>query len=336
MEKIIRSICLFTDNPSDKSINKINQIADVLSNNDFIIQTKRLCSPISIKNLNKKINNPEIYLSIGTLKYNKALHQLKDFFDAPNTSFNIDLTKELLNINNIKILFEIIKNKPEKTFNFTYTFNNPPSSPYFPSAQYIRNGFSIGLQPTNLSKGCSSLEEWLNNTKLVWREIYKLFKDDDKFLGIDSSIASLFEKDGSLVKFIKKINKNFSDSTTTDIYLKITDFIKNENPKPVGLCGLMLPCLEDFVLASEYEKGNFSIERDIYLSLHCGLGVDTYPIGVNEKPGRVLEILNLLQKLSNKYNKPLSARFVSDGEVKIGEKTNFKNQYLKDVKIRPL
>ena len=98
----------------------------------------------------------------------------------------------------------------------------------------------------------------------------------------------------------------------------------------------MYPCLEDFELADEYEKGNFSIERNIYLSLHSGLGIDTYPIGIDEKPERVLEILQLLQNLSNKYKKPLSARFVSDGKAKIGEKTDFKNQYLKDVTVRPL
>ena len=98
----------------------------------------------------------------------------------------------------------------------------------------------------------------------------------------------------------------------------------------------MFPCLEDFELASEYEKGNFPIERNIFLSLHSGLGIDTYPIGIDESKDRVLEILSLLQGLSNKYKKPLSARFVSDGKARIGEKTDFKNQYLKDVVIRRL
>ena len=48
------------------------------------------------------------------------------------------------------------------------------------------------------------------------------------------------------------------------------------------------------------------------------------------------QILKLVQSLSNKYGKSLSVRFVSDGKSKIGMKTNFKNQYLKDVVIRPL
>ena len=98
----------------------------------------------------------------------------------------------------------------------------------------------------------------------------------------------------------------------------------------------MLPCLEDFELADEYEKGNFSIERNIFLSLQSGLGIDTYPIGIDESPKRVLNILKTIQSLSNKYDKPLSVRFVSDGKAKIGNRTSFKNKYLKDVIIRKL
>ena len=116
----------------------------------------------------------------------------------------------------------------------------------------------------------------------------------------------------------------------------ITEFIKKENPRPIGLCGLMFPCLEDFELAEAYERGDFDLERNLFLSLHSGLGIDTYPIAINESPERVLDILRLLIGLSNKYKKPLSARFISDGKAKIGEMTKFGNQYLKNVILRKL
>lgn len=97
-----------------------------------------------------------------------------------------------------------------------------------------------------------------------------------------------------------------------------------------------MPCLEDFELAKEYELGNFSVERNIFLSLHSGLGIDTFPVGIDEDLKRVTQILQLIQKLSNKYQKPLSVRFVSDGKAKIGDKTDFQNQFLKDVTIKKL
>jgi hypothetical protein len=131
-------------------------------------------------------------------------------------------------------------------------------------------------------------------------------------------------------------NRDFSRSVTTDVYLRIARFIHEANPKRVGLCGLMFPCLEDFELAAEYEQGNFPIERNAFLSLHSGLGIDSYPIGVDERPERIVEVLTLVQGLSNKYMKPLSARFVSDGKANIGQLTHFGNPYLKDVVVRPL
>ena len=98
----------------------------------------------------------------------------------------------------------------------------------------------------------------------------------------------------------------------------------------------MFPCLEDEELAKEYEKGMFSIERNLFLSLHSGLGIDTYPIGIDEDPQTILNILRLTQDLSKKHNKPLSIRFVSDGRARIGEKALFNNPYLYDVSIRSL
>jgi len=248
----------------------------------------------------------------------------------------LDLTNKNITTEHADVLFKIIKNKPDNTFRFTYGFNLPVSSPYFPSAKFGQKGFSIGLQSTDLSLDCKNIAEWLENIKAVWEEMDLILKPIDGYLGIDSSIAPLFQGSSSLVNFIKRLGLDFSHSATTDIYTTISKFIKENNPRMIGLCGLMFPCLEDFELAEEYEKGNFNIERNIFLSLHSGLGIDTYPVAVNQNKERVVEILKLVQQLSNKYKKPLSARFVSDGKAKIGEKTDFKNQYLKDVIIREL
>ena len=160
--------------------------------------------------------------------------------------------------------------------------------------------------------------------------IYVLIKD---FQHITSEGVILFLKIGT--KIDRKDGDEYVISQARKEF-RIKSVIVENNPKPAGLCGIMLPCLEDTVLADEYEKGNFSIERNIYLSLHSGLGIDTYPIGIDESTEKILEILKLLQALSNKYSKPLSARFVLDGKARIGEKTDFKNAYLQDVVVRRL
>lgn len=337
INKIVRSICYFTDDPSGKTVDRLNAISDVLTKNLFIVQTQRICTSLKdITKLQKLIPDEHMYLSIGTIKLNNMRSYLDSFLVAKNVSLNIELAKEKIDSKCTDLLFDIIKRHPEKTFLFTFVFNNKHSSPYFPSANYAQNGFSIGLQPTDLSTNCVSLESWFQNMATSWQEIDALFSTDSDFLGIDSSTAPLLGDTGSLIGFMRRLEVDFSSAVITPFFLNITDFIQNHNPKPVGLCGLMIPCLEDSHLAFEYEKGNFSIERNIFLSLHCGLGIDVYPIGIDENKKKILQTLQLIQGLSNKYQKPLSARFVSDGKAKIGDKTHFQNEFLQDVTIRPL
>jgi hypothetical protein len=318
-------------------LTQLHEVAARLAAAGYSIQTQRLCTTRpALKRIDTSMAEANLFWGVGALDLDTARQQLHDT-DAPqNVSFHLDLTTAHLDASHVEFLFEIIHQVPAKTFNFAYVFNNRPSSPFFPSARYARDGFAIGLQPTDLAAGCTTLDAWLGHMQRVWEEIDTLFRDDPEFLGIDASVAPLFTGPSSLIHFIKRLGMTFAESCLTDVYLAITDHVNTYNPRPIGLCGLMFPCLEDFELAAEYAAGRFPVDRNLYLSLHCGLGIDTYPIGIDEHPQTVLRILRLLQRLSNRYDKTLSARFVSDGQAKIGTRTHFGNPYLKDVVIRPL
>jgi hypothetical protein len=336
--KIIRSICYFTQNPDDDTIKKLGEIEALCIKSGYDIQTKRICSPDKegIFALDQKNTDGKFLFSLGSVGKNNILSYISLFANTKKVSFNYDLTDEGVTTSDVQILFDIITRFPAKTFNFTYTFNNSPSSPFFPSATFEKEGFSIGLQLPDLAQHCISLTEWLMGINEVLVELANMFKNNPEFLGIDSSVAPLYTGKSSFIYFIKRISSDFAHSVLTSTYVQISQYIKSHNPKPVGLCGLMFPALEDFELAAEYERGNFPVERTIFLSLHSGLGIDTYPIGIDEKKEKVLEILQLIQALSEKYKKPLSVRFVSDGKANIGETTQFNNQYLKDVRVRAL
>lgn len=334
--KIIRTICAFTDSPSVETIQNLKHLQEKFEAAGYLVQTIRIATnQQDFLKVRQDIRDEEIRLSIGKVTIDEAEALLPNFHVSKNVNFNVELSQTEISDRHVNLLWEIIRGNAANTFNFTYLFNSVPT-PYFPSAIYSKNGFAVGLQPTDLSEDCSSLQEWLEVLKTTWLEITELMQDEPDFLGIDSSIAPLFEGNSSLINFVKRLGYAFPQSTTTNIYTTITNWIKTENPRPYGLNGLMMPCLEDFELADEYAKGEFSIERNIYLSLHSGLGIDTYPIGIDENRERILEILQLIQALSNKYQKPLSARFVSDGKAKIGDQTDFQNQYLKDVVVRKL
>jgi len=334
-ERIVRTLCYFSDAPGAAVAERLHELGTRLTEAGFTVQTRRLCGTAgSLASLNALCSD-HLPGCLGTLDRKAAHHCLDDFLDSPYLFMNLAPDGEVLE-DDVGLLQRILRERPAKTFQFTFTFNNAHSSPYFPSAHRHCDGFSLGLQPVNLAEGCSTLAPWLDHMRHAWEQLCSLLDTENDFLGIDSSVAPLGGGAGSLVRFIRHLHGSFRASVTTDTWLRITTFIQEHNPRPVGLCGLMLPCLEDNILAEEYEAGEFSVERNLFLSLHSGLGVDTYPIGMDEKPERILEVLRTLQGLSNKYQKPLSARFVSDGRARIGEKTAFSNPVLRDVVVRPL
>ena len=317
-------------------LSRLDELSQKLQHAGYEVQTLRICtSAASIGELDQAFARKDLFLCAGTLSREAAQEQLPDFLQAGNTSFNLGIPGEVKS-GDVEILHRIIENAPAKTFQFSYTFVNPGNTPFYPSAHAVQNGFAVGMQPTDLSKGCLNLSLWLERMKACWQELTELLAPEPGFLGIDTSVAPLGEGHGSLIHFLERLGYPLGKAVTTDLFTRISNFLKTANPRPVGLCGLMFPCLEDTGLADAYEKGEFPIERNLFLSLHSGVGIDTYPIGIDESPERIRQILNLLGALSYKYQKPLAARFISDGKAKVGEMTDFQNPYLQDVVLRPL
>lgn len=336
-DRIVRTICLFAQDPGPGAAEKLRHLRLKLSEAGFQTQTLRVCSPGSDpEGLVRAVADQEVLLSLGTVDFAAAQRLHPAFCRSDRVSYNLDLSSGPITVEHARLLFQLIDSCPSNSFLFAYTFNDPPSSPYFPSAQFQQDGFSVGLQATNLAAGAQTLDQWLDAMEAAWHELDLLLGGEPGFLGIDSSVAPLYRGDSSLVNLVRRLHGDFDRSCTTDTYLRITQALRRRNPRPLGLCGLMLPCLEDFELAEEYQAGRFSLERNLFLSLHCGLGIDTYPIGIDEAPERVTEVLRLVQGLSQRHAKPLSVRFVSDGKARIGQRTDFRNQYLADVVVRPL
>lgn len=309
----------------------------------YEVQTLRLCSPHlcagQLPTLGE--NLPLLLCSWGTLDMAAADFESRvaDWWSSDDALFfNINLQAEPTRAH-VDFLMETLKRRPLKLFHFAYTVAAADNrSPFFPSAHSEREGFAVGLQTTDLAVGAATLGDWLERKRAVWAEIIELFGAENDFMGIDSSVAPLFENGSSLFEHLARWYPNYSMSrlATMPIFTQITNFIKTQNPMPTGLCGLMLPCLEDFALARHYDNGDFDTERNLYLSLHSGLGIDTYPFGIDQDAGRMLEVLQLLYALGTKYKKPLSVRWISDGISKIGEQSRFENQFLLDAKIRAI
>ncbi len=332
MAKVVRSLCYFAEKFVPDVQKRLQTLALCLEESGFSVQTLRVCCPgDTFCAVADNAIGENLFVSVGKVNFEQLLQQKQDFFVSKNISCHVELAQDTLRQGHADFLMAMAHEAPHKLFQFAYTFNNTHSSPFFPSAAYERAGFSIGFQSTDLAEDAAGLEDWLQRQRQMWVEVEALLAEEQDFLGIDSSIAPLGGDAGSLLRHLKAWGYGFAASKLSDIYLQMTAFIKQQNPKPVGLCGLMLPCLEDFALADEYVRGQFSLQDNLFLSLHSGLGVDTYPFALNEKPERILNLLKLVQGLSNKYKKPLSVRLINDGKATRGQMTDFQSPYLRDV-----
>src|SRR5579864_6748393 len=117
--KIIRCLCYFTNELNAKSLSKLEELRTILENQEFEIQTKRICTNAKKFESLRDFDSGLLMLSLGTLSYDEIQSQLAEFYTTNNVSFNIDLTEEYIEERHIQILFDIIKKAPGKTFNFT-------------------------------------------------------------------------------------------------------------------------------------------------------------------------------------------------------------------------
>src|SRR5690242_6575544 len=121
--KVIRTVCLFTDQPSEEALSRLEHLSALLASRGFSVQTRRICSPDipGVFELDRRTDRPVLF-SIGRQTYESAESILPEFLVAKTVNFNVDLTSEQIDIRHTGLLTRVIRENAGKTFNFTYTF----------------------------------------------------------------------------------------------------------------------------------------------------------------------------------------------------------------------
>ena len=105
--------------------------------------------------------------------------------------------------------------------------------------------------------------------------------------GIDASPAPGL--DASIGQAIETYSKQpFGSPSTLNACSLITDVLKNLVIKKCGYSGLMLPVIEDKVLAQRAMEGRFSVQELLLYSSVSGTGLDVVPLP-GDTPKEVLE-----------------------------------------------
>lgn len=228
----------------------------------------------------------------------------------------------------------------EANFRFTTSANCPANIPFFPAAFHEGvNSFAIGLESPNVLTQVFAESNWENaKTNLTQRleaELKpieaianSLASNQWEYDGIDTSPAPGL--DASIGEAIEMLTKEpFGNTSTLAACALITDVIKKLDIKSCGYSGLMLPVIEDKILAKRAIERRYTVKELLLFSAVSGTGLDVIPIPGNTPISTIENLYRDVAALSLKYNnKALSVRLFPIPNKTVGELVEFENPYL--------
>jgi len=237
----------------------------------------------------------------------------------------------------------------EGNFRFAATALMPAGSPFFPAAYYNRaRTFSIGLESPNLLRRAfygsltireaqARLDKALNATlfPLDGRARQLEARSGWHFLGTDTSPAPGL--DASIGEAIETLTGvPFGSPSTLAACAAITQVLKSVKVPSCGYSGLMLPVLEDKVLAARAMEGRFDVSDLLSYSSVCGTGLDVVPLPGDTSPENLARVIHDVAALAVRYNKPLAARLFPLPGQNAGDTVTFDNPHLTDSVVMSL
>ncbi|MFN2577472.1 MAG: DUF711 family protein [Pyrinomonadaceae bacterium] len=229
----------------------------------------------------------------------------------------------------------------EGNFRFTAAANCLAGTPFFPVAFHQgAPAFSIGLETPGLLQEAfeqsSNVDEAKTKLKIlleselspVEKLALEIARDNHReYRGIDVSPAP--GKDQSIGAAVEALTRlPFGSASTLAACAAITDVLKNLNIKTCGYSGLMLPVLEDPVLAQRAAEGRYSVRELLLYSSVCGTGLDVVPLAGDTTAKELAALIDDVAALSTKLHKPLSARLFLIPGKKAGDRAEFNNPFL--------
>lgn len=230
--------------------------------------------------------------------------------------------------------------------------NVPPGVPFFPAA-YHQGGssyFAIAVEAADLALNAVSSARSLNEAqkRLIHAiesaaspilEIVDELVDDHqiRFKGIDFSLAPFPTQSRSIGAAIENLGTDaFGGTGTLFSVAFLTNCIRQADIPHVGFSGVMLPVLEDNVLAQRAAEGRFSVNDLLLYSAVCGTGLDTIPIPGNTSPEEIGAIFVDMATLAISLGKPLTARLMPIPGLNVGQKVSFDFEYFASSRVLPV
>lgn len=248
-----------------------------------------------------------------------------------------------------KVIHEIAQRseRGEGNFNFAATAMVKPYGPFYPGSYHLGGGraFAVGLEGANVvgdvfaqthdpveaeKRLADALALYMREAETVATGI--ALSSGWTYQGIDPTPAPL--GDVSIGRAIEAFTgAPFGASGTMTAARIITQAVQSVPVKRTGYSGLMVPVLEDSVLAKRWAEGTYNIDSLLAYSAVCAGGLDTVPLRGDITEDQIAHILSDVASLAQKWNKPLAARLLPVPGKKAGDRTQFSDSRMANTVI---
>jgi uncharacterized protein (UPF0210 family) len=191
------------------------------------------------------------------------------------------------------------------------------------------------------SKAKSIIEAQTNLSNRINSEVSRILESCKssaetgmELLGFDFTLAPFPEDAKSIGQALENLGLpaigKAGSVATAAILMSVMQGIKIPR---IGFNGLMLPVMEDSILARRAAEGSLGIQDLLLYATVCGTGLDTIPLPGNISSDQLYAILMDIGALSLRLSKPLTARLMPIPGKDIGDKTEFDFSYFANSRV---
>lgn len=221
-----------------------------------------------------------------------------------------------------------------------------PFTPFFPAAYSYgtQPAFSLAMESADAAiegfKDADDINGGRNRMLAILegaaQELSIIAKANAKqsgiaFKGFDFSLAPFPEDWCSLGGALEKLGlSQLGKMGTLTAAAILAEALDQGNWPHVGFNGMMLPVLEDSILAARTKSSAFTIKDLLMVSAVCGTGLDTVPLPGDIRAEEIETLLMDIAALSLRLKKPLTARLMPVPGLKAGNLTSFNFEFFKN------
>jgi uncharacterized protein (UPF0210 family) len=234
---------------------------------------------------------------------------------------------------------------------FTAAAQCPPNIPFFPAAWHVGgpSRFALALQaadvvvetfsqPGSLAEAEAALRARLEDEGARLEKVALELEQATgvTFGGMDLSPAPFPVDMASAAGGLEALGLRFGGAGSVLAAWRLTQTLRRTRLPKCGFSGLMMPVLEDTILAQRASEGLLTVNDLLLYSTICGTGLDTVPLPGDASEAELSGILADVAALATALQKPLTARLLPVPGKHAGDTAELDFPFFVSSRILPL